>query len=88
MNPISDVGAFRNGRWSLDSFLAGVRRGVAWAIEHRATYDFLSHPSCLYVTDPEFRAIEMICDMVRQAGDRAELVDVSTLARRAVAHGS
>ncbi len=83
MNPISDVGAFRNGRWKLDSFLEAIRRGVAWAIEKRACYDFLAHPSCLYVTDPQFRAIELICEMVSKAGDRAELVDVGTLAARA-----
>ena len=83
MNPISDIGAFRNGRWKLDGFLEGVRRGVAWAIEHGAAYDFLSHPSCLYVTDPNFRAIELICEMVGKAGDRAELVDLNALARRA-----
>ncbi|HEV3136700.1 MAG TPA: polysaccharide deacetylase family protein, partial [Pirellulales bacterium] len=65
MSPISDVGAFRNGRWKLASFIEAVRRGVQWAIDNGAAYDFLSHPSCLYVTDPEFRTIDMICDMVR-----------------------
>jgi peptidoglycan/xylan/chitin deacetylase (PgdA/CDA1 family) len=82
MNPVSDVTTFRS-HWKLDSFLEGVRRGVQWAIDHGAAYDFLSHPSCLYVTDPQFRAIDMICDMVHKAGDRAELTDVATLARRA-----
>jgi hypothetical protein len=82
MSPISDVGAFRNGRWNLDSFLEGIRRGLAWSIEHGAAYDFLAHPSCLYVTDSQFRTIEMICDMVSKAGDRAELVDLNTLAER------
>ena len=82
MNPISDVGAFRNGRWKLESFLEATRRGVAWAIENRAAFDFLAHPSCLYVTDPKFKTIEMICEMVDQAKGRAELVDVATLAAR------
>ena len=85
MSPISDVGAFRNGRWRLASFLEAVRLGVGWAIDHGAAYDFLGHPSCLYVTDPEFRTIELICDLVSKAGDRAELVDLATLARRAQA---
>lgn len=85
MSPISDIGAFRTGRWKLTSFLEAVRRGVSWAIEKRAAYDFLAHPSCLYVTDPEFRTIEMICQMVREAGDRAELVDLNALASRAKA---
>lgn len=82
MNPISDVGAFRNGRWKLESFLEATRRGVAWAIENRAAFDFLAHPSCLYVTDPKFQTIELICEMVAKAKDRAELVDVATLAAR------
>jgi peptidoglycan/xylan/chitin deacetylase (PgdA/CDA1 family) len=83
MSPISDIVAFRTGRWRLDWFLKAVRLGVEWAIEHRAAYDFLGHPSCLYVTDPEFRAIGLICDLVREAGDRAALVGLDSLARRA-----
>jgi peptidoglycan/xylan/chitin deacetylase (PgdA/CDA1 family) len=83
MNPISDIGAFRTGRWKVEWFMEAVRRGVNWAIEHRAAYDFLAHPSCLYVTDPQFRTIDMICDLVRKAGDQAELVSVDALAKRA-----
>ena len=83
MSPISDIGAFRTGRWRLEWFLKAVRLGVEWAIDHRAAYDFLGHPSCLYVTDPEFRAIDLICDLVRKAGDRAAIVGLDTLARRA-----
>ena len=49
----------------------------------RAVFDFLGHPSCLYVTDPEFRAIDLIGDLVRKAGDRAALVDLGTIAQRA-----
>ena len=48
--------------------------------------DFLGHPSCLYVTDPEFRAIDLICDLVRKAGDRAALVGLDSLAERARVH--
>jgi peptidoglycan/xylan/chitin deacetylase (PgdA/CDA1 family) len=83
MSPISDIGAFRTGRWRLEWFLEAVRLGVEWAIEHRAVYDFLGHPSCLYVTDPDFRAIGLICDLVRRAGDRAALVGLDRLAERA-----
>jgi hypothetical protein len=82
MSAPSDITAFRGGRWQLEWFLEAVRRGVAWAIEKGACYDFLGHPSCLYVTDPEFRTIDMICEMVRAAGDRAAIVDVGTLAQR------
>jgi hypothetical protein len=82
MSAPSDITAFRGGRWQLEWFLEAVRRGITWAIENRAAYDFLAHPSCLYVTDPKFRAIDMICELVRAAGDRAEIVDVGTLAQR------
>ena len=83
MSPISDIGAFRNGRWRLEHFLKALRLGVEWAIQHRAVFDLLSHPSVLYPNDPEFKAIDLVCDLVRQAGDRAALVDLETIARRA-----
>jgi hypothetical protein len=82
MSPVSDIGAFRNGRWQLDWFLRAVRLGIEWAIEHRAAFDFLGHPSCLYVTDPQFRTVDLICDLVRRAGRRAALVDLNTIAVR------
>jgi peptidoglycan/xylan/chitin deacetylase (PgdA/CDA1 family) len=83
MSPISDIGAFRNGRWPLESFLEATRRSVAWAIENRAVFDLLGHPSCLAVTDPEFRAVELICTLVRKSGDRAMIVGLDTIAQRA-----
>lgn len=83
MSPISDVGAFRNSRWNLNDFLRAVRLGVEWAIEQRAVFDFLGHPSVLYPKDPDFRVIELICDLVKKAGDRAQLTDLSTIARKA-----
>jgi hypothetical protein len=83
MSPISDIGAFRGGRWKLEWFLKAIRLGIEWAIERRAVFDFLGHPSCLYVTDPQFRAIDLICDLVRQASDRAAIVGLDRLASRA-----
>lgn len=82
MSPISDLGAFRNGRWPLDALLEAVRRGVTWCIEHGAVYDFLGHPSCLYVTDPKFRVIDLICDLAAQAGDSARLSTLDQVAAR------
>jgi peptidoglycan/xylan/chitin deacetylase (PgdA/CDA1 family) len=82
MSPVSDITAFRGGRWKLDAFLQAVRLGVEWAIESRAVYDFLGHPSCLYVTDPQFKAIDLICELVRKAGPRAALVGLGTIAAR------
>ncbi|HRX83212.1 MAG TPA: polysaccharide deacetylase family protein, partial [Pirellulaceae bacterium] len=52
MSPISDIGAFRTGQWKLEWFLTAVRESVEWAIERRAVFDFLAHPSCMYVVDP------------------------------------
>ena len=83
MSPVSDITAFRAGRWRLEWFLKAVRHGVEWAIERRAAFDFLGHPSCLYVTDPDFRAVGLICDLVRKAGRRAALVRLGEIARRA-----
>ena len=80
MSPISDVGAFRSTRWSLDSYLTAIRLAVEWAIENRAVFDLLVHPSCLVVEDPEFKIIRLICDLVRAAGDRAEIVTLDRIA--------
>jgi hypothetical protein len=82
MSTLSDVGAFRGGRWKLEQFLKSVRLGVEWAIEHRAVFDLLTHPSVLYPSDPEFKVIDLVCDLVKQAGDRAAIVDLGTIATR------
>jgi peptidoglycan/xylan/chitin deacetylase (PgdA/CDA1 family) len=83
MSPVSDITAFRGGRWKLAWFLRALRRAVSWTIEQGAVFDFLGHPSCLYVTDPKFEAIELICALVKEAGDRAALADLDAIARRA-----
>ncbi len=80
MSPISDVGAFRATRWSLDAFLKAIRLAVEWAIENRAVFDLLVHPSCLVVEDPDFRIVRLICELVRAAGDRAEIVTLDKIA--------
>lgn len=87
MSPISDIGAFRGGRWKLAWFLKALRSALEWVLDNRAVFDFLAHPSCLYVMDPEFKAIELICEMTRKAGDRAALVDLRDIAERARAAG-
>lgn len=84
MSPISDVGAFRTNFWKRNQFCEAIRRGVRWAIETGNTYDFLAHPSCLVVEDPRFETIEMICQMVKEAGNRARIVGLDQLAKRAV----
>lgn len=80
MSPISDVTAFRSQRWQLDWFLEATRRAVRWAIEHGAVFDFLCHPSCLVVEDPDLASIRLICELVRESADRAQLVGLDRIA--------
>ena len=82
MCPVSDLIAFRTGRWSLSHFLEATERTVRHAISRGEVFVFLGHPSCLSVTDPQFRTMDLICDLVTQAGDRASLVDLSAIAQR------
>lgn len=83
MSPPSDIVAFRTGRWKLPWFLKAIEQGVRWAIDNRAVFDFLGHPSCLYVVDPDFRTIDLICDLVNKAGPKAKIVDLGAIANRA-----
>jgi peptidoglycan/xylan/chitin deacetylase (PgdA/CDA1 family) len=83
MSPISDVTAFRSQRWKLPDFLTATRAAVGWAIDAGATFDFLAHPSCLVVEDPNFEAIELICRLVQESSDRAEFSTLDQLAQRA-----
>ncbi|MGC6446888.1 MAG: polysaccharide deacetylase family protein [Rubripirellula sp.] len=80
MSPISDVGAFRTSRWKLDHFLKSIRQCVEWTIENQAVFDFLCHPSIMHVEDPELKAVRLICDLVNQASDKAEVVGLSKIA--------
>jgi polysaccharide deacetylase len=80
MSPISDIGAFRNGRWQLEYFLKAIRLALDWVIRERATFDFLAHPSCLGIMDPEFRAIDLICDTVARSEGAAEIVTLDQIA--------
>lgn len=84
MSPISDVNAFRTNFWKLGSFLKAVRMAVEWAIENRAVFDFLCHPSCMVVEDPQFETIKLICDLVNQSNGQAEIVGLDRIARRVV----
>jgi peptidoglycan/xylan/chitin deacetylase (PgdA/CDA1 family) len=82
MSPISDVGAFRTSRWKREYFLKSITQCVEWAIDYGGVFDFLCHPSIMYVEDPEFEVVDHICDLVKNAGDAAELVSLSTIASR------
>ena len=82
MSPISDVTAFRTHFWKLEYFLKAIRLSVQWAIANGAVFDFLAHPSCMVVEDPKFETIKLICDLVRQAKDKANIVGLSSIAKR------
>lgn len=83
MSPISDIGAFRNGRWKLDWFLTAIRRAVERTIETRTVFDFLAHPSCLGIVDPEFNTVDLILDLVKRSDGKAVVVGLDALADRA-----
>jgi hypothetical protein len=80
MSPVSDINAFRNGRWPLAGFLRAIHTAVEHVIEKRSVYDFLAHPSCLGVVDPRMQSIDLILDLVREAGDKADVTDLNTIA--------
>ena len=80
MSPVSDIGAFRTGRWRLEHFLKAIRIAMEWTIENNAVFDFLAHPSCLGVVDPEFKAIDLICDLVEQSNGQAEILGLDKIA--------
>jgi hypothetical protein len=82
MSPISDIGAFRNGRWNLEQFLKSTRLNVEWTIQRGAVFDFLSHPAVLSAMDPEFRVIDSICELVEKAGKAAKIVNLDAIAAR------
>ena len=84
MSPLGDVAAFRRKeeKWSLSDFLAMIERAVSRVIEERAVFDLLGHPSIMQVEDPQFRTYELIGRLVKQAGDRARIVGLETIARR------
>ena len=83
MSPIYDVKAFRSNFWQRAWFLKAIRLAVEQAIDTGGVFDFISHPSCLVVEDPEFETIKLIYDLVHKAGDRAAIVDLDTIAERA-----
>lgn len=83
MSPVSDVNAFRTHYWKRAWFLKAVRLAVEEAIRTGGVFDFLAHPSCLVVEDPDFEVVKLICDLVKVAGDRAAIVGLDEIAKRA-----
>lgn len=81
MSPISDAFAFRISRWKLEEFLKATRMNLEWAIENRKVFDFLGHPAILYVKDPDFKTIDLICETVKASANRARIADLKTIAQ-------
>jgi hypothetical protein len=82
MSPISDIGAFRNGRWQVEHLMKAVRSAIDWVSEKRAVFDFLCHPSVIGVKDPKFQVIDLICDLVERSNGAAEIVTLDVIAKR------
>ncbi len=80
MSPVSDIGAFRTGRWPVEGFVEAIEASIEWAIENSAVFDFLAHPSCLVSADPEFQAIDAICRLVQNQSPRVEFATLDQIA--------
>ena len=80
MSPISDIGAFRTGRWKLEWFVRAIRTCLESVIETGGCFDFLAHPSCLGVVDPALETVRMILQMVEDNRHRAKLCTLDELA--------
>ena len=83
MSPISDIGAFRTGRWKLPWFIRATRACLEAVIDKGQCFDFLGHPSCLGVIDPGLDTIRMILEVVEKNRHRATLVGLDALAGQA-----
>jgi peptidoglycan/xylan/chitin deacetylase (PgdA/CDA1 family) len=82
MSPISDVGAFRTNYWKLEWFLKAIRLAVESVIDKGQVFDFLAHPSCLVVEDPKMESLKLICQLAKDAGEKAELVGLDQVYER------
>ena len=80
MSPISDVHAFRKLFWRREHFLQAIERTVKWAIEQRAVFDFICHPSCMVVEDPGHETIQLICQLVNNSDGKAAIVGLDKIA--------
>jgi peptidoglycan/xylan/chitin deacetylase (PgdA/CDA1 family) len=79
---LSDITAFRTGRWGIGDYLEATRRATQWAIDNRRVLTFTVHSSVQVVVDPEFKVFELLFDLVAKSGDRAEFVTLDQIADR------
>ena len=86
MSPISDIGAFRNGRWQLDDFLERHPSGrCSWSSSAGPCSTFSRIHPAWASSIRSFKTIDLICDLVEQSNGAAEIVslDVNRQARHA-----
>ncbi len=84
MSPIGDVAAFRrpSQKWRIGDFLKMLEKNLRGTIEHQTVFDLLTHPSIMCVEDPQFRAYDLVCDMVNASSGKAAVVGLDVIARR------
>ncbi len=82
MSPMSDVTGFRSKYWKREYFLKAVGQILDQCFERREVFDFIAHPSCLVVEDPDFEIIRLICERVRDSDGRAEFGTLDQIAAR------
>jgi len=81
MSPISDVNAFRSNFWTLDEFTNAISLCVQTVIQKRQVYDFLCHPSCLLVEDPEHKTLQTLIRLVKSNPDSARISTLDEIAQ-------
>ena len=81
MSPISDINAFRANFWTLDEFTNAISLCVQAVIQKRQVYDFLCHPSCLLVEDPEHKALRTLLELVNSNPDSARISTLDEIAQ-------
>jgi len=82
MSPISDVTAFRTHWWKQSDFLRAIRANVQWTLEHGGVFDFLAHPSCLVVEDPDLEVIRSVCEQVQTSRGQGVICSMDDVASR------
>ena len=81
MSPISDINAFRANFWTLDEFTNAISLCLQAVIQKRQVYDFLCHPSCLLVEDPEHKALRTLLELVNSNPDSARISTLDEIAQ-------
>ena len=81
MSPISDVNAFRSIFWTLDEFVKATSLSIKEVIQNQMTFDFLCHPSCLVIEDPQHVTLKTMIDLVKSNADKAEITPIDRIAK-------